>query len=412
MARARRPDAGSPRSGSSTIVAEGFLSRLSFGLVSLGLPLYALHIGMDVSAIGLLVSLNVIVQLAAKPFMGRIADRMGHRRTLLLAISARSLVPLLLVFAAAPWQLFAIRVVYGLAQALRDPPLNAIIADSGGKDRVAAAFAWYHTAKNVAASLGRAAAGLLLSLTGGAYGILFLAAFGMSVTPLLAVLLLVPATVGSARLEREDQPSPAERVRVFPLTGLGFLFGITAGTLNLFPVIATKYFGLTPAQIGAILLASTIVILLAGPAFGWLADHVSRMAVLLVRGLANITSSLVFLAFGSLGGVAAGRLIDDAGKAAFRPAWGSIMAEVAAREPRRRAHVMAVIEVGEDAGDAAGPVLAGWLLALGGLPLMFGVRCALAAVTEVWAWKTTHHLGERPPDRQRRAATSQSRTGS
>lgn len=382
-------------------MAEGFLSRLSFGLVSLGLPLYALHLGMSVSQIGLLVSLNVVVQLASKPWMGRIADRVGHRRTLLLAISARSLVPLLLVFAAAPWQLFAIRIVYGLAQALRDPPLNALIADSGGKDRVAAAFAWYHTAKNVAASLGRAAAGLLLSLTGGAYGTLFLIAFALSMTPLVAVLLLIPATSGAALLEQPGRTPPAERVRIFPLTGLGFLFGITAGMLNLFPVIATKYFGLTPAQIGVILLASTVVVLLAGPAFGWLADRVSRLLVLLVRGAANITSSLIFLGFGSLGGVAAARLVDDAGKAAFRPAWGSIMAEVASREPRRRAHVMAVIEVGEDAGDAAGPVLAGWLLAVGGLPLMFGVRCALAALTEAWAWRTTHHLGEQSSGRRR-----------
>jgi len=78
---------------------------------------------------------------------------------------------------------------------------------------------------------------------------------------------------------------------------------------------------------------------------------------------------------------------------AFRPAWGSVMAEVARREPTRRAQAMAVIEVGEDAGDAAGPLLAGWLLALGGLPLMFGVRCALAVLTELWAWRTTRRLG-------------------
>jgi len=375
-------------------VAEGFLSRLSFGLVSLGLPLYALHLGMGVTAIGVLVSLNVIVQLATKPFLGRLADRIGHRRALALAIALRSLVPLLLVLATAPWQLYAIRVGYGLAQALRDPPLNAVIADSGGTRRVAAAFAWYHTAKNVAAALGRAAAGVLLALTGGGYGTIFLLAFGLSTLPLVVVLAWVPATPATPTGPAPGTGSgPGTLGRTLPLTGLGFMFGLTAGMLNLFPVIATTYYHLGPAQIGLILLGATVVVLVAGPLFGWVADHVSRSLVLLVRAAANVASSLVFLAFRSLGGVATARLIDDAGKAAFRPAWGSVMAEVARREPTRRAQAMAVIEVGEDAGDAAGPLLAGWLLALGGLPLMFGVRCALAVLTELWAWRTTRRLG-------------------
>ena len=94
-------------------------------------------------------------------------------------------------------------------------------------------------------------------------------------------------------------------------------------------------------------------------------------------------------------GVGASKLVDDTGKAAFRPAWGSVMAEVAAEQPHRRARVMAMIDTGEDAGDAAGPILAGWLLVLGGLPLMLGVRCGLAAVTEVWTWWTTHHKKEK-----------------
>jgi hypothetical protein len=48
-----------------------------------------------------------------------------------------------------PWQLFAVRLLYGLTEALRDPPLNAVIADAGGSRRVASMFSWYQTAKNV-----------------------------------------------------------------------------------------------------------------------------------------------------------------------------------------------------------------------------------------------------------------------
>jgi MFS family permease len=195
---------------------------------------------------------------------------------------------------------------------------------------------------------------------------------------------------------------------LLPFTSLGFLFGTTAGMLNLFPAIATRYFGLSPAEIGLIMLGSTVVVLLAGPMFGWLADHVNRSAVLLIRGAANITSSLLYLAFPTFGGVCVSKVVDDAGKAAFRPAWGSIMSDVARRAPGRRATVMTWIDVGEDAGDAAGPAIAGALLAAGGLPLMLGTRCVLAAATEVAAWRVTHRsLVARPPRARHRRLPGQ-----
>ena len=194
----------------------------------------------------------------------------------------------------------------------------------------------------------------------------------------------------SGRARRSGAIGAPGRSKVLRFTILGFLFGTTAGMLNLFPAIAQEYFNLNPAQIGLIMLASAVVIIVAGPAFGWLADHGSRTLVLMIRGFANIISSVMYLVFPSFWGVGASKLVDDTGKAAFRPAWGSVMAEVAAEQPHRRARVMALIDVGEDAGDAAGPILAGWLLVLGGLPLMLGVRCGLAAVTEVWTWWTTH----------------------
>jgi MFS family permease len=389
-----------PAGATFAIVAEGFLSRLSFGLVGLALPLYALDLGMSMAEVGLLVSANVVLQLVAKPAMAPLADRFGHRRTLIVAIAGRSLVCLLLAFSVLPWQLFAVRLLYGMTQALRDPPLNAVIADAGGAKKVASMFSWYHTAKNVAASLGRAAAGLMLT-AGPAQGYrrVFLLAFFLSLLPLGVVVRFLRPAVLDHGPSGSSEVGPAGGSRVLKFTILGFLFGTTAGMLNLFPAIASVYFKLDPAQIGLIMLGSAVVVIVAGPVFGWLADHGSRTLVLMIRGFANIASSLMYLAFPTFWGVGASKVVDDTGKAAFRPAWGSVMAEVASQQPHRRARVMAFIDVGEDAGDAAGPILAGWLLVLGGLPLMLGVRCGLAAVTEVWTWWTTHRSMPQPaPD--------------
>lgn len=394
------------------IVVEGFGSRLSFGLVGLALPLFALDLGMSLAAVGLLLSVNVVVALLAKPLSAPLADRFGYRRVLVVAIVGRSAVCALFAVCDAPWQLVAVRVVYGLTQALRDPPLNVLIAEAGGSRAVASTFAWYHTAKQVAASLGRAAAGLILSAgvalgRGEDYRLVFGIAFVLSLAPLGVVLgalrpdrpVLTPATVTAV----PTTTAGVARPRVARYTALGLLFGTTAGMLNLFPAIAAVHFGLTPAEIGLIMLASTVVLIVAGPAFGWLADHVDRGLVLSVRGVANIGSSLLYLVGSSLWSVGAAKVVDDAGKAAFRPAWGSVMAEVAATDPARRARTMTLIDVGEDAGDAVGPALAGALIALGGLPLMLGTRCGLAVVTEVWTWWVTrggHGAARRPASRR------------
>lgn len=169
------------------IVAEGFLSRLSFGLISFALPLYARHLGLSLTEIGFLIALNEAAALVLKPIMGWAADRFGLKRSFTTAISLRSIVALLLAFARSPWQLYTIRVVHGMSKALRDPSASALIAEQGGKKAIASAFAWYHTAKMVAGSLGKALAGILLTLTASNFSLIFTFAFLISVLPIYAV---------------------------------------------------------------------------------------------------------------------------------------------------------------------------------------------------------------------------------
>src|SRR5437870_8540023 len=141
------------------IVGEGLLSRLSFGLISFSLPLYARHLGLSLTEVGVLAALNSAVALGLRPLMGWAADRFGLKRMYLVAISARSLVSLAFGFAITPWELFAIRGAHGISRSLRDPSANALLAEHGGEKSVAFALAWYQTAKTVAGSLSRALAG-------------------------------------------------------------------------------------------------------------------------------------------------------------------------------------------------------------------------------------------------------------
>jgi MFS family permease len=386
----------------AAIVAEGFFSRLAFGLISFALPLYAYQrFGLGLTAIGILLSFNLIIAIALKPVMGSVADRVGMKPSFTAAIGIRSAVSLLLAFAAFPWHLFAIRGMHGLSIAIRDPAANVILAEAGGKKAVASAFAWYQTAKSVAGAVGKASAGVLLTLTASNFTVVFLVAFALSALP----LLIVARFVREPSADAVEDARPAEEAEQAPpvvrFAGLGFLISGTAYMLaNLFPIFAVEYAGLNEAQTGLIYLVS-IAAMMASPVFGWLSDNVSRRLVLSLRGAANVLSSVIYLVAPNFAGMAAGRAVDDLGKAAFRPAWGALMAQVAGFDRRRRARTMGSLSAGEDAGEVAGPIVAGFLWSTWGVAALLGVRIALAAATELYAIILGRSL--RPPEPEPRA---------
>jgi MFS family permease len=193
---------------------------------------------------------------------------------------------------------------------------------------------------------------------------------------------------------------------MLPFMSLGFLVSGTAYMLtNLFPVLAVEYAGLTEAQAGLIYSLSAVVVL-AGPVFGWLSDHVSRKLVLSIRSAANVLSSAIYLVAPNLVGMAAGRVVDDLGKAAFRPGWGALMAHVSSFDRRRRARTMGYLSAGEDAGEATGPILAGFLWSTWGVPALLGVRIAFAVVTEVYTITLARSLRSLESDAPETAPTA------
>lgn len=367
----------------SPLVAEGFLSRLSFGLLSFAVPLLAYRMGVSLAAIGVLLSLNMVVAIVLKPLAGAAADRFGLKRMLVLAIVLRSAVTLLLALATAPWQLFAVRGIHGVSIAIRDPATNALIADAGGKKRIASSFAWYQTAKTLAGTIGRAVAGVMLSVTG-SYRAVFLIAFALSVLPLGVVVKYVRESSLAVKLvpETKLRRVGARRPPVLPFATVGFLITGSAYLMaNLFPVFATEYAGLSPAAVGAVY-ALGVVLAFTGPLWGWLSDRVNHHVVLSLRSVANVGSSLLYLFVPNLPGVAAGKALDDTGKAAFRPAWGALMAHVGAQDRANRTRVMAWLSVGEDSGEVAGPIVAGLIWTAWGVPALLVCRIVVAIAAE------------------------------
>lgn len=380
------------------ILAEGFLSRLSFGIISFTLPLYAYRkLGLSLTETGFLFSINLIAEQMFKPVMGWLADRVGVKRIFASAIALRSLVALLFAFSATPFQVFAIKFLHGFSESLRDPSVSVLIAENARRKSLAQAFGWYTSAKMSAGSMGKAIGGLLLAVFAENYSYVFFVAFALSILPLVVVALFVrePET-HEVHAGQKPSESGGDTSGLVSAAILGFLIAGTAQMIaNLFPILATEFGGLSDSQTSLIYAMSVVAIVTSGPLFGWLSDNVSRNLVLTVRGIANTVSSALFYFVPGFAGMAVGLTVDTMGKAAFRPAWGAIMAHYAALNPRRRARTMSYLSLGEGLGETIGPLLGGFIWNTWGVGALLATRVVMALIGEIYAIKTVKKVKSR-----------------
>jgi MFS family permease len=375
----------------AAVIAEGFLARLAFSVISFALPFYALSLGMSLVEVGVLAALRVIVALAMKPVMGHAAGRFGVKKVYGASIAGRAIIAVFFLFATTPWALFLVRALHGVTTATRDPTSALLLMEHSDERRVASAFSWYATAKTVGAALGFPLAGILLGVTGDSFALVFMFAATISA---FAFVLVVGLAIEEAPARQEASDKNAEP-RSQPLTPENWMLYATLALVialpasmvgGLFPLIVAAQTGLGKAEIGLIYAASTVVIVVLGPYFGWLADHISRNGVLAIRSIANVLSSVFYMVLPGFWGMTAARMVDDAGKAAFVPAWGAMMSEIAKSDDKReRARRLSYLDTAESIGEAMGPVIASTLWQHGGILWLFVARIVIAICAETYA---------------------------
>lgn len=190
-----------------------------------------------------------------------------------------------------------------------------------------------------------------------------------------------------------DPPQPQPNVWSFALLGAALTAPAYMVTGEFFVVLAVKL-EVTPYALGWIkIVAETIIPLIFGPSFGWLADRIGAGRVIALRSVANLVTSVLFwitpwFAGTALLGLMMGlaRAVDEIGKAAFKPTWGAIAAKVSSFNLATRSRTMGIMEGGVDASDLTFPVLAGLLLQYFSLGVLMAARAVLAIIAEVYAY--------------------------
>jgi MFS family permease len=352
-----------------TLLLAGFLARFSYQMArSPVLPRFAQDLGAAPELIGFIVAASTISGVLIKLPAGALSDILGRKRMLFLGCLFFAVPPFLypLVHSAGP--LLALRLLHGLATAIFSPVAAAMVADLATKRR-GEQLGWFAAVNDLGATLGPLLGGLILFYTA-SYTPTYLAVGVLGLLPLLLLLRLPDAP-----REPAGKASLGERVRGFGegikevLSSRGVIIASSleaalyvgyGAFLGFFPTYG-RGLGLNDAQIALVMGAQLATTMLAKPISGRLSDRWGRKPMI-VSGLCLCALTLPLIPV--LASVWALFLISACfglGVAIVTPSTTALVADLV--RSGRMGSAMGVFGTIWDSGEAAGPILAGFLIA-------------------------------------------------
>ena len=361
------------------------------------LPLFAQHLGAGKADIGLIAAASTIIGIFTNLPAGALSDVWGRKRVILVAALVFASAPFLYFFVTTPWQLVVVRVYHGLATAIFGPVALAYVADLF-QQRRGENMAWYSSATLVGRFLAPTVGGFVLSLavlpavvalflplglpqTRLPYLLVYLVC-GLSGLVALFLALRLPDLGGgggarhwpglrpeaqpegypaSTPVHEKRMPRPYLERRILLTSGTEAAQYLAYGALETFLPLYALAVGLAEWEIGLIFGFQTVTTLLTKPLMGRLSDRLGRRALIALGLLVSAaalaavpwTTSVLFLAILAM--------FFGLGVAVVTSSTAAFVADLA----HGTAHGAALGTLGTimDVGHAAGPIVAGLLIA-------------------------------------------------
>ncbi len=159
---------------------------LVFGAIEAFLALYASSLGIPAWQIGIILGVQLVSIVFAKPLMGKVSDRVGRRRVILpgLFIGAASVV--LLPYFSDFVGLSALSLAFGVGFATVTSSTAALVADLTRDGRYGSSMGVLRTVMDVGQSIGPVLTGWMVGVAG----------YGSAFALLAAILLLAALMLG------------------------------------------------------------------------------------------------------------------------------------------------------------------------------------------------------------------------
>ena len=169
----------------STVEAAQYLV---FGAIEAFLALYAASLGIPAWQIGVILGVQLVSIVFAKPVMGRISDRVGRRRVILPGLLVGAASVLLLPVFPNVVGLSVLSLVFGVGFATVTSSTAALVADLTKDGRYGSSMGVLRTVMDVGQSIGPVLTGFIVGVAGYASAFALLAAILAAAALMLGLL--------------------------------------------------------------------------------------------------------------------------------------------------------------------------------------------------------------------------------
>jgi DHA1 family multidrug resistance protein-like MFS transporter len=161
---------------------------LAFGAVEAFLPLYALSVGVDTATVGLLFGAQIGVKTVARPLMGKVSDRHGRTRQIVLGLLLTGVSTAIFPHTRMAPVLLVLSAGFGLGIAIASAATSALVADLAPERGRGAALGTMSTIMDVGQACGPILLGTLLMRVSYAAGFAVIALLVIVAAALFAVM--------------------------------------------------------------------------------------------------------------------------------------------------------------------------------------------------------------------------------
>lgn len=349
-----------------------FLTFTGIGLVVPILPTYMNELHIGGSVVGMLVAAFSLTQLIVSPLAGRLSDRMGRKRIIVLGLVVFSLSEVVFGVAELPWMLFVARMLGGIGAAMIMPAVMAYVADTTSMDERAKGMGMINAAITTGFIIGPGIGGYLAE-----FGIrvpFFAAAIAAAFVAIITFILLPESRVAAAvhdeaAAQQKNESLISQLVRSYRepyFVGLVIVFVMSFGLANyetVFGLFVDHKFAFTPKDIAFVLtfgsIAGAVVQLTA---FSWILNRFGENRVISISLLASGVFILLTLFVHGYFLIMAVTFIVFLAMDILRPAVGTQLSKMAGET--QQGFVMGMNSAYTSLGNIAGPIVAGVLFDL------------------------------------------------
>ncbi|MFT3860615.1 MFS transporter [Micropruina sp.] len=383
------------------LAVSAFFVAVGFGVMIPVLPLFAASFGVTNFLIGLVVSAFAGMRLAMSPFVRRISDRVGHRRTIGIGMWVVGGSSALCGLAGSYGELLAWRAVGGLGSAMFTISATALLLASVGPELRGRASGLYQGGFLLGGMTGPAIGGLLagVSLTAPFY--------------FYAGTLVIAGTIAFTQLH--DPPGMAEATAAAPTRSLAEVardtrfraacllsfgtgwqsFGVRSA---LVPILVVSYLGAHPSWTGIAFAIAAVAQTLALQPAGRATDLIGRRPVMVAGGLLAAASTLATPFAPNLPVLVVLLCVYGVASAALGTAPTAALGDAAKDAGSQPVAIFSMIG---DSGAILGPLVAGLLADHLGMPAAFGAGAAILLAGALLSWSIPARLDRPEPVRAR-----------